>query len=149
MSNKDMVVAGQDNSALIVNDQLDEKKVLAQYGENAADWQFTADQPAHYYKPSENTYLMGVIESKYTGKHETFGDYTCYVLVLTQPAVGTSRDTDEDEVLEVGDKISVLERSAFKALDALMGKEVVIICDGKLPTKTGKTFWKIRVGARK
>ena len=144
-----MVVAGSDNSALIVNDQLDEKKVLAQYGEDAANWQFTADQPAHFYKPAKNTYLMGVVENKYTGTHPVYGEYTCYVLLLTQPGIATNRDSEEDEMLEIGDKVSILERSAFRDLENLMGREVCLICDGKIELKNKKTFWKVRVGALK
>ena len=146
----DMVIAGQqDNSSLIVNDQIDEKKLLAKLGEKEENFEFTPDQPQHFWQPEADTYLVGVVEGKYSFTHPKYGEGECFIIRLTQSGFGTNRDDNQVEQLEVNDKIAVLKRHAFREFEKLIGREVVIICDGCIKTRNDNDFWKVRVGVRK
>jgi hypothetical protein len=151
MATNTAIVPSNLPAELVTAGKIDAEQFLTSVGENAADYTFTPEAPAHYWVPAPNTVIVGTVEGTFVfEKTKTGKPMTSYVIRLAVPAVGHNNETDEDEELEPGDLLSVADRAAMKDLANNIGKKVVIICDGKIQLKNSdKTFWKCRVGIAK
>lgn len=66
-----------------------------------------------------------------------------YTVQLTAPTIGMTSDGEMVE-MQPGMLISVLERTMLRKLEADIGKEILLTCDGKGTTKRGLALWKYR-----
>jgi hypothetical protein len=151
MATNTAIVPSNLPTELVMAGKIDAEQFLTAAGENAADFTFKPEAPAHYWIPTKDSAILGVVEGTFVFEKTSTGrPMTSYVIRLLAPAVGHNNETDEDEQLEIGDLLSVADRAAMKELSNNIGKKVAIICDGKIPLKSGdKTFWKCRVGFAK
>lgn len=149
MSNE--IVKSESDSALTVGNLLETLGCSADEG-----WKIEETAPPHYYAPSRGSYVVGVHEGFFTYTNTAYseksGPMECAVIRLTKPTIGMSAESGEAEELQEGDLISIaITRGKLKeklAAQESLGKEVAILCQGKMALDSGNDFWLFAVATR-
>lgn len=147
-------MAGSGDSKLSIEEIC--KALTLPPGESAKDWTVGISGGAdHYWQAEKDNVLRGIVlsyDSRPTqkvinGRVLIAGFYT---VQLTAPCVGVESATGTVVELATGKLISVLERSMLTELKDkesnayAIGKEIILVCDGKSETKSGNDLWRYR-----